>query len=131
MIVRVRDSRDQAAPGRFVVVDYKTNVLAEQGHLPQAFDYHPDRLPAAMAEHHYPLQALLYSVALHRYLRWRIPGYVPAEHLGGAAYLFVRGMAGASTPVVDGNPHGVFSWRVAPALVADLSVLFDGVEVRT
>jgi len=131
MIVRVRDSRDQAAPGRFVVVDYKTNVLAEQGHLPQAFDYHPDRLPAAMAEHHYPLQALLYSVALHRYLRWRIPGYVPAEHLGGAAYLFVRGMAGASTPVVDGNPHWVFSWRVAPALVADLSVLFDGVEVRT
>ena len=47
-----------------------------------------------MVEHDYPLQALLYSVALHRYLRWRLPGYRPADHLGGVAYLFVRGMTG-------------------------------------
>ena len=30
-----------------------------------------------MLQAHYPLQALLYSVALHRYLRWRLPGYDP------------------------------------------------------
>ena len=131
MVVRVRDSAGSDAPARFVVVDYKTNTLAERGRGPQSSDYHPDRLPAAMAEHHYPLQALLYSVALHRYLRWRVRGYEPAVHLGGAAYLFIRGMAGAATPVVDGNPHGVFSWRVPPALVTASSDLLDGAEVPT
>jgi exodeoxyribonuclease V beta subunit len=117
------------APARFVVVDYKTNVLAEPGRLPQSSDYNPDRLPAAMAEHHYPLQALLYSVALHRYLRWRVPDYEPARHLGGAAYLFVRGMTGRTTPVSDGNPHGVFSWQVPSPLVSALSDLLDGAQV--
>ncbi len=38
-----------------------------------------------MQRAHYPLQALLYLVALHRYLRWRLPGYDPAAHLGGVA----------------------------------------------
>ena len=112
-----------------MVVDYKTNVLAEPGRLPQAYDYRPDRLPLAMAEHHYPLQALLYSVALHRYLRWRLPGYVPALHLGGIAYLFVRGMVGAATPVVEQSPYGVFNWRVPPSLVSRLSDLLDGAVV--
>jgi exodeoxyribonuclease V beta subunit len=82
-----------------------------------------------MAEHHYPLQALLYSVALHRYLRWRVPGYEPSVHLGGAAYLFVRGMTGAGTPTVNGHPHGIFSWCIPAALVAALSDLLDGREV--
>jgi exodeoxyribonuclease V beta subunit len=58
----------------------------------------------------YPLQALLYQVALHRYLRWRVPGDAPAS-LGGALYLFLRGMVGADTPVVAGQPCGVFAWR--------------------
>ena len=47
-----------------------------------------------MMRSHYPLQALLYSVALHRYLRWRLPDYDPHRHLGGAQYQFVRGMLG-------------------------------------
>ena len=57
---------------RFVVVDYKSNRL----HDPAATDpldaYHPDLLGAAMTHSHYPLQAVLYCVALHRYLRWRL-----------------------------------------------------------
>jgi exodeoxyribonuclease V beta subunit len=40
-------------------------------------------------------------------------------------------MAGAATPVVDGNPHGVFSWRVPPALVTASSDLLGGAEVTT
>ena len=69
-----------------------------------AADYSPDRLAEAMLHSHYPLQALLYSVVLHRFLRWRLPGYDPAEHLGGVLYLYVRGMCGPDTPVVDGHP---------------------------
>jgi exodeoxyribonuclease V beta subunit len=75
---------------------------------------------------HYPLQALLYSVAVHRFLRWRQRGYDPEHHLGGALYLFLRGMAGADTPRLDGVPCGVFSWRPPSALVTDLSDLLDG-----
>jgi exodeoxyribonuclease V beta subunit len=131
VVFRVQDPTDASARPRFVVVDYKTNKLGERGREPQSLDYHPDRLPVAMAEHHYPLQALLYSVALHRYLRWRISDYEPTEHLGGVAYLFVRGMAGVDTPSVDEHPFGVFSWRVPAALVTSLSDLLDGREATT
>ena len=49
-----------------------------------------------MQRHHYALQALLYLVALHRYLRWRVPGYDPdAPPRRASLYLFVRGMIGA------------------------------------
>jgi len=74
---------------------------------------------------HYPLQALLYSAALHRLLRWRQPGYDPERHLGGMAYLFVRGLGGADAPTVDGLPCGVFGWRPPAALVTELSDLLD------
>lgn len=50
-----------------------------------------------MAANHYPLQAHLYLVALHRYLRWRMPGYAPERHLGGYAYVFLRGAPGPTT----------------------------------
>ena len=126
VVFRVRDLDHPGAEPRFVVADYKTNTLGAAGRLPRSADYSPDLLPAAMASHHYPLQALLYSVALHRYLRWRLRDYNPAVHLGGAAYLFVRGMAGVDTPAVNGNPNGVFSWAVPPDLVTGLSDLLDG-----
>jgi exodeoxyribonuclease V beta subunit len=125
-VLRVRDGN--GVP-RFFVVDYKTNRLSEWGQVPEPDDYSPDRMLEAMAHHHYPLQALLYSVALHRYLRWRLPDYDPATHLGGAAYLFVRGMTGPSVPTTDGEPHGVCTWRIPPALVTDLSDLLDGRRV--
>lgn len=110
---------------KFVVVDYKTNRLGRRP-FNDPRPYAADRLAAAMADHHYPLQALLYSVALHRYLRWRLPGYDPAVHLGGVLYLFLRGMAGPATPSSGGVPDGVFSWKVPSALVTDLSDLLDG-----
>ena len=55
------------------------------------------RLTEAMLHSDYPLQALLYVAVLHRFLRWRQPGYDPARHLGGVLYLFVRGMCGVDT----------------------------------
>jgi exodeoxyribonuclease V beta subunit len=109
---------------RFVVADYKTNALHSRGQPVGPDDYGRARLVAAMEEHDYPLQALLYSVALHRYLRWRMPDYRPEAHLGGIAYLFLRGMTGASVGA-DG-PAGVFEWAVPPALVVALSDLLDG-----
>jgi exodeoxyribonuclease V beta subunit len=114
---------------RYVVVDYKTNLLGEPGTVVRASDYAPDRLAEAMLHSHYPLQALLYTVVLHRYLRWRLPGYHPERHLGGVLYLYVRGMCGAGTPLTDGHPAGVFSWRPPVSLVEAMSDLLDGAAV--
>ncbi len=115
--------------GAFLVADYKTNRLSEPGSPPEELSigrYTPAALAEAMIASHYPLQALLYSVALHRFLTRRQPGYDPETHLGGIAYLFVRGMAGPDTPVIDGSPLGVFSWRPEPQLVTEISKLLSG-----
>ncbi len=92
-----------------------------------AWHYRPEALDAVMAESDYPLQAMLYCVALHRFLRWRQPAYDPAGHIGGVLYLFVRGMCGPTTPLVDGRPCGVFGWQPPVDLVTGLSDLLDGV----
>jgi exodeoxyribonuclease V beta subunit len=68
--------------GRFYIVDYKTNVLS---------GYDNASLEEAMLDHHYVLQGRLYAVALHRHLAATMPGYDPDKHLGGCAYLFLRG----------------------------------------
>jgi exodeoxyribonuclease V beta subunit len=114
-------------PGpRYLVVDYKTNWLGGHDEPLTAAAYRPAALAAAMGHSDYPLQALLYAVVLHRFLRWRQPDYDPELHLGGVLYLYLRGMCGAKTPVVDGHPCGVFSWRPPAALLDDLSDLLDG-----
>jgi exodeoxyribonuclease V beta subunit len=114
-------------PGhRYVVVDYKTNLLGETGVPVTSSDYGQAEMAAAMLHSHYPLQALLYSVVLHRYLRWRLPSYDPRQHLGGVLYLFLRGMCGPETPVIDGHVAGVFDWLPPADLVVALSGTLEG-----
>ncbi len=110
---------------RFAVVDYKTNWLAPAGEELTAWHHRPTALSAEMTHAHYRLQALLYVVALHRYLRWRLPGYSAARNLAGAKYLFVRGMTGPDTPAVEGAPCGVFTWQPSPDLIESLSDVLD------
>jgi exodeoxyribonuclease V beta subunit len=112
--------------GRFAIVDYKTNWLAAPGEALTAWHHRPAALAAEMDRGHYGLQALLYTAALHRYLRWRLPGYDPERNLAGVLYLFVRGMLGADAPTVDGAPCGVFAWQPPKALVEGLSHILDG-----
>ncbi len=112
---------------RYVIVDYKTNWLGPREVPLTADAYRPAALDAAMEHSDYPLQALLYAVVLHRFLRWRQPGYDPERHLGGVLYLYLRGMCGPQTPLVDGHPCGIFTWRPPVALLDDLSDLLDGV----
>lgn len=76
--------------GRYWVLDYKSNHLGadEAAYTPQA-------LAEAMAHHRYEVQAALYMLALHRLLRARLgEAYDPAQQLGGAVYLFLRGIDG-------------------------------------
>ena len=113
---------------RYLVVDYKTNRLSPPDAQPSAWHYRPAALAPAMLAADYPLQALLYTVALHRYLTWRQPAYDPAEHLGGTLYLFLRGMCGPGTPSdPNGGVPGVFAWRPPVGLVLATSALLAGV----
>lgn len=122
VVLRVPDGDSH----RFVVVDYKTNRLGDPEQEATSAEYGREQLGAAMLHSDYPLQALLYSVVLHRYLRWRLAGYDPEVHLGGVVYLYLRGMCGPETPLVDGHPAGVFSWPLPASLVLALSDLLDG-----
>lgn len=73
--------------GRYHVLDYKTNWLGERLN-----DYDSAALTQAMRAHHYELQALLYTVAVHRYLGGRLDGYTPEQHLGDSWYVFLRAL---------------------------------------
>ncbi|MCO8611200.1 exodeoxyribonuclease V subunit beta [Burkholderia multivorans] len=105
--------------GRFWIVDWKSNHL---GTTPDA--YGPQALDAAMADHAYHLQALLYTVALHRYLRTRLAGYDYDRHIAGYLYLFVRGVRPAWRS--DGAPAGVHARRPARELVDALDRMMEG-----
>ncbi len=98
------------AEGRFYLADYKSNWLG-----PEPAAYGAEHLAAAMARESYFLQYLIYTVALHRYLRQRVPGYDYERHFGGVFYLFLRGMDPAR-----GSACGIFEDRPAQALIEAL-----------
>jgi exodeoxyribonuclease V beta subunit len=119
-------ARGPSAEPRYLVVDYKTNRLAAPFEPLTPWHYRPAALVEAMIEADYPLQLLLYLVALHRFLCWRQPGYDPDRQLAGGLYLFVRGMSGPRTETFDGAPAGVLAWRPPAELVVALSELIAG-----
>lgn len=102
--------------GRWYVLDYKSNWLGEQ-----VSDYSQENMKAMMIDHRYDLQYQLYSLALHRLLKQRLPDYDYEQHFGGAIYLFLRG-------VRDNDPqrHGIFEHRPSKQLIEQLDRLFAG-----
>ncbi|NHW00662.1 exodeoxyribonuclease V subunit beta [Stutzerimonas degradans] len=95
--------------GRWYIADYKSNWLG-----PDASYYGGERLLQALAGEHYYLQYLIYLVALRRFLRQRLADFRD-EQLGGAFYLFLRGMPAA----------GVYFARPDDALLDALDRLFE------
>ncbi len=79
-----------------------------------------------MVSHLYHLQALIYMLALHRYLRYRVPDYDYHRHIGGALYLFVRGVR--PDWICDGHAAGVHVNRPSFELIAALDALMQGAE---
>ena len=98
---------------RYYVVDYKSNWLG-----PTLEDYAPERLASAMRERRYDLQAMLYALALHRYLDQRLTDYQYERHFGGCYYLFLRALRPPC-----GNRYGVYFERPEAAELAELDAL--------
>lgn len=102
--------------GRYWVLDYKSNFLGED-----AKSYHRSALQMAMAEHRYDVQAAVYMLALHRLLRSRLgQSYQPQVQLGGALYLFLRG--------IDGPEKGVYCVPPTLALLNALDAMLTNAE---
>jgi exodeoxyribonuclease V beta subunit len=100
--------------GRVHLLDYKSNHLGCS-----VDDYLDPSLQRAMQASGYRFQALLYSLAVHRYLRQRVPAYDPQQQLGDCWYLFLRavGLAPAA---------GVWRNRLAPSLLDAVDTVFAG-----
>ncbi len=119
---------DPAQPAqRFYVADYKSNkldLLAEGPPRPQ--NYCQAWMLHEMEHHAYTVQLVLYTLALHRWLRQRLgPDYRYEQHVGGALYLFVRGMTGPDTASPGDHPLGVFFHRPPQVLIERLDQLFE------
>jgi exodeoxyribonuclease V beta subunit len=79
--------------GRYWVLDYKSNSLGAGDAA-----YGKAAMAGGMAAHRYDIQGALYMLALHRLLKSRLgDGYDPALQLGGAIFLFLRGIANTHT----------------------------------
>ncbi len=102
----------ESADGRFGVLDHKSNALGDDDAA-----YTDEALAAAVLSHRYDVQGALYLVALHRLLGHRMGArYRLAQHLHGAVFLFLRGVAAP----------GAGAWHLAPvpALIEGLDALF-------
>ena len=105
-----------AHEGRYWVLDYKSNHLGEGDAA-----YTAQALDQAMVHHRYEVQAALYMLALHRLLRARLgQAYDPAEQLGGAVYLFLRG--------IDGPAGGCCTLPAPVALLDGLDAMLNAEE---
>jgi exodeoxyribonuclease V beta subunit len=69
--------------GRYFVLDYKSNKLPS---------YTPDNITHSMLSHRYDVQYTLYILAVHRLLKSRLENYDYEQHMGGAVYLYLRGI---------------------------------------
>ncbi len=117
---------------RWWVADWKSNWMGRRDGEGQPLacgprHYGREAMAALMADSHYPLQAHLYLVALHRYLGWRLPGYTPQRHLGGYAYVFLRGTPGEDgARALPGAVPGMFVERPPLARILALNDALGG-----
>ena len=95
--------------GRYFVLDYKSNMLK---------GYQSEHLSESILNHRYDVQYVFYVLALHRLLKSRLEDYDYDTHIGGAVYLFLRG--------VDFDTQGVFVDRPPKALILSIDDAFRG-----
>ncbi|OTL17024.1 exonuclease V subunit beta [Acinetobacter nosocomialis] len=96
---------------RYHIADYKSNYLGEN-----LVDYSVESIAQSMSLASYWLQAGLYLVALHRYLKVKMQNYDIEQHLGGATYLYLRGMNGEAE-------QGYYYWQPSTEFVLRLDAI--------
>jgi exodeoxyribonuclease V beta subunit len=104
--------------GKYFVADYKSTHLGDS-----ARHYSTEKLHENNQQHLYDLQYLLYSLALHKYLKQQLGDYSFETHFGGVFYLYLRGMS-PDNQLADGS-SGVFFDKVDKQYIDLLENLFE------
>jgi exodeoxyribonuclease V beta subunit len=107
--------------GKYYICDYKSNYLGDN-----FSDYQGQLLQQDIVKHHYDLQYLIYSLALHRYLSVTLDDYQPERDFGGVYYLYLRGMT-------DEEQHkdcGVLYRKISNKELAQLDMIFSGEDSK-
>lgn len=103
--------------GKYYVCDYKSSHLGDHFN-----DYNHEALRDNVEKNYYDLQYLIYSLALHRYLKQNLVDYNVEEHFGGIYYLYLRGM-------INDEQHigkGVYYRQITARELTQLDNIFLG-----
>lgn len=104
------------ANDQFYILDYKSNYLGDS-----PSDYQTEALAVAMEEHRYDVQYVIYTLALHRFLKQRRKDkYEYERDFGGVIYLFLRGLSLDSRVQQDVSPTGVYFVKPPAELILAL-----------
>ena len=101
--------------GSYFIADYKSNYLGATEEF-----YTQQSCNEAMYDHHYHLQYLVYTLALHRFLKQRIKNYDYDKNFGGVYYLFLRGMSSSSD-----SKYGIYFHKPPLTVIQQLDGLFS------
>ena len=101
--------------GQYFIADYKSNYLG-----PISKSYDEQSCKEAMYDHHYHLQYLVYTLALHRFLQQRINDYDYERDFGGVYYLFLRGMSKENS-----DKNGIYFHKPELSVIQQLDRLFE------
>lgn len=99
--------------GRYYVLDYKSTFLGADDSA-----YSQEKMLLKTLEKRYDLQYMIYTLALHRYLRSRLPEYDYEQHVGGALVMYLRG--------INSETSGILADRPPKALIEQMDRLFAG-----
>ena len=109
------------AGGRFWILDWKSNAITRC--VKKQSDFTALVMAEEMRVHRYRLQYLIYLVALRRFLKARLGPDYDDSLLGGACYVFLRGIS-ADAERTDEGMQGVVYDPVGIDKIARLDELF-------
>jgi exodeoxyribonuclease V beta subunit len=100
--------------GKFYILDYKSNFLGYE-----LEDYSSEKLQEAIFSSNYDLQYHIYTVALYKFLKQRLPEFEYNQHFGGVLYLFLRGIDSEQTG------SGVFFDKPKEEIIKRIATLME------
>lgn len=101
--------------GKYYILDWKSNYLGFS-----LKDYQGEHLKAAMQQNQYNLQYLIYTLAIHKFLRQRLgKAYDYEQNFGGVIYIFIRGARAKSN-------SGIFTDKPSIAYIEALETALKG-----
>ncbi len=98
--------------GKYYILDWKSNHLGNT-----ISDYAADKIATAMSANNYHLQYLIYTYAVQKYLRFKLPHFDYKRDFGGVIYLFVRGIR-------QGTTNGIFYQKPTMEQVKKMEKVF-------